>query len=210
MIALAARLESAAQPGTVLISHETLRQVRGAFDYRPVAPIAARGFDRPVAAYQVLHRRAARLPRAVAGVTAPLIGRQAELDALRQAYEQMRTTGTLRSATVAGVAGIGKSRLLAEFESWAADQPRHSAFSMPMDGRRRAPYPTGCCARCWQTISACSRMIRRTKHRRFRNAFLAASGLDADNATHAHFVGYLLGNRPSTPTSAARRRKIPS
>ena len=46
---LAARLESLAEPGTVLISHHTYQHVRGVFDMQPLPPIAVRGFPQPVA-----------------------------------------------------------------------------------------------------------------------------------------------------------------
>jgi class 3 adenylate cyclase len=44
---LAARLENAAPPGGVLISHETYRHVRGAFYFQPLEPVQAKGFSDP-------------------------------------------------------------------------------------------------------------------------------------------------------------------
>jgi class 3 adenylate cyclase len=55
---VAARIQSAADPGTVLISAETFRLVRGAFDVRERAPLAAKGKAEPVAVYEVLAEQA--------------------------------------------------------------------------------------------------------------------------------------------------------
>src|SRR3972149_3780585 len=46
---LAARLESAAPPGGLLISHNTYRLVAGLFEVEPQPPVTAKGFDEPVA-----------------------------------------------------------------------------------------------------------------------------------------------------------------
>ncbi len=54
---LAARLESAAEPGTVLISYETYKHVRGIFDLEPLEAIQAKGFADPVRVYRVLRAK---------------------------------------------------------------------------------------------------------------------------------------------------------
>ena len=53
---LAARLQTLAQPGTVLIAPSTRRLIGGQFDYRELGGVALKGFDEPLTAWQVLCR----------------------------------------------------------------------------------------------------------------------------------------------------------
>jgi class 3 adenylate cyclase/tetratricopeptide (TPR) repeat protein len=116
---VAARMQSAARPGTVYISEDTYRLVRGAFDVQPRGPVEARGKQEPVETWEVL--AALMLPgkrRGLEGMRSPLVGRGAELALLRQ---RLAALGEGRGGLVAlvGEAGIGKSRLLAELRDAA-------------------------------------------------------------------------------------------
>jgi class 3 adenylate cyclase/tetratricopeptide (TPR) repeat protein len=125
-INLAARLESAAEPGTLVISHDTYRHVRGVFDLQPLAPIRAKGFPDPVPIYRVLRAKSRSFRirrRGVEGIETRLIGRESELKALQDAYDVVLTDGERQMVTIAGEAGLGKSRLLYEFENWVDLQP---------------------------------------------------------------------------------------
>jgi class 3 adenylate cyclase len=101
-INLAARLEQKAPPGSVLISHDTYRHVRGDFDVAPQEPLAVKGRAQPVITYIVERARPhafRRGRRGVDGIETPMVGREAELqwlqDALRRIVErgQCRWTG---------------------------------------------------------------------------------------------------------------------
>ena len=123
---LAARLESLAEPGTVLISHHTYQHVRGVFDMQPLPPIAVRGFPQPVAVYRVLKPKARSFRtrrRGVEGVETRMIGRDAEMGVLQTLFATVIEQRQARSAVVVGEAGLGKSRLLYEFENWGDLQP---------------------------------------------------------------------------------------
>ena len=118
---LAARIESAAPPGGVLITHNTYRHVRGVFDVEPQDAIEAKGFDEPIAVYSVLgvKPRAFRVQRrGVEGLETRMVGRKAELIALQEAYNNAIEGEQTQVITVVGEAGVGKSRLLYEFQSW--------------------------------------------------------------------------------------------
>lgn len=118
---LAARLESSAPPGRLLISQHTYQHVRGLFDLEPGEAIQAKGFAEPVQAYLVIRAKphAFRLKtRGVEGVETPMVGREQELAALQQSLEGVVRTRESRFITVVGDAGLGKSRLLDEFERW--------------------------------------------------------------------------------------------
>jgi tetratricopeptide (TPR) repeat protein len=111
---VAARLEQAAEPGTVLIGQDTFRLVRDAVEVEPVAPLELKGKSEPVPAYRLL-----RVTPGAAGhvrrMDSPMVGRSRELGLLRQAFERAVTDETSVLFTVLAPAGIGKSRLVEEF-----------------------------------------------------------------------------------------------
>jgi len=111
---LTARLEVAAEPNTVLISQATHRLVAPLFQTEPLAPIQAKGWQEPVPVWRVLAaREVSSKVRGIEGLESPLVGREAELSALRGALERLRA-GEGGIVTVVAEAGIGKSRLVAE------------------------------------------------------------------------------------------------
>ena len=123
---LASRLETAAPVGDVLISHDTYRHVRGIFDVLPQALLTVKGKTEPVQTYVVQQAkpRAFRLhTRGVEGVETRMIGRDAELLTLQDAYADAIEAGETRVVTVVGEAGVGKSRLLYEFDNWLELRP---------------------------------------------------------------------------------------
>jgi ABC-type oligopeptide transport system substrate-binding subunit/class 3 adenylate cyclase len=111
---LAARMESAAEPGTVLITEDTHKLVAPLFDSEPLGPIEVKGKAQPVPAYRVLApKMAPGKPRGIAGLESRLVGRETELAALQAALERLEA-GVGGVVTIVGEAGIGKSRLVAE------------------------------------------------------------------------------------------------
>jgi class 3 adenylate cyclase/tetratricopeptide (TPR) repeat protein len=122
----AARLESAAPPGAVLLGHGTYRHVRGVFSVRTQEPLTVKGKRAALRTYLVeaVQPRAFRLPnRGVEGVETAMVGRQRELAMIQDALEEVNTTVAARTVTIFGEASIGKSRLLFEFEDWLRLQP---------------------------------------------------------------------------------------
>jgi class 3 adenylate cyclase/tetratricopeptide (TPR) repeat protein len=118
---VAARLESAAPVGGVLIGHDTYRHVKGVFAVRPRDPITVKGKSRPLRTYVVdgVRPRAFRVAsRGVEGVETAMIGRDDELAILQRTLRETETEGISHLVTVIGEAGIGKSRLLNAFEDW--------------------------------------------------------------------------------------------
>jgi ABC-type oligopeptide transport system substrate-binding subunit/class 3 adenylate cyclase len=118
---LASRLEGAAPTGGVLISHDTYRHVRGVFDVLEQEPIQVKGKVRPVQTYVVQRAkpRAFRMStRGVAGIETRMVGRDAELLMLQNMFRDATEDAEVQVVTVVGDAGVGKSRLLYEFEKW--------------------------------------------------------------------------------------------
>ena len=121
---LAARLEQAAAVGSVLISQATQALVRGLFDLEARAPLALKGFDHPVRCHRVLRARPRTqrsANRGVEGLATRMFGRDHELASLQLAFERLLVPkASLSVVTLVAEPGVGKSRLLAEFEAWAA------------------------------------------------------------------------------------------
>ena len=141
---LASRLEHAAPAGGVLIAHDTYRHIRGVFDVSIQPPVAVKGKAQPVRNYLVQRAkpRAFRMAtRGVEGIETRMIGRDAELLALEGIFHDVAQTPQTRLVTVIGEAGVGKSRLLYEFENWVEVRPERVAYfkgrAMP-DQRRQA------------------------------------------------------------------------
>jgi ABC-type oligopeptide transport system substrate-binding subunit/class 3 adenylate cyclase len=113
-INLAARMESAAEPGTVWITEDTHKLIAPLFETEALGPVQVKGKAEPVSVFRVLAaREVPRKPRGIAGLESPLVGRGAELAALQEALNRLQA-GVGGIVTLAGEAGIGKSRLVAE------------------------------------------------------------------------------------------------
>ncbi len=111
---VAARLQSAARPGTVLISADTHRLVRGLFDVRGREPLSLEGKTEPAETFEVVAART--VPgrvRGIEGLQAPLVGRDREMGILRERFAALRE-GRGAAIAIVGEAGLGKSRLVAE------------------------------------------------------------------------------------------------
>jgi ABC-type oligopeptide transport system substrate-binding subunit/class 3 adenylate cyclase len=118
---LAKRLQEQAPVDGVLISHATYRHVRGVFNVLPHEPILVKGKDEPVQTYIVEEAK----PRAfhmstqgVEGIETRMVGREAEYLTLQNVFRDVMEDCETRVVTVVGEAGVGKSRLLYEFEKW--------------------------------------------------------------------------------------------
>jgi class 3 adenylate cyclase/tetratricopeptide (TPR) repeat protein len=119
-IALAARLESAAEPGTVQVSENTYQLVAHSFEWQPLGQVTVKGFSQPQSVYRPLaHKPDTAKMRGIAGLECSLVGRQAEIDALCRVLERLQA-GIGGIVTVVGEAGLGKSRLVTEVREMVA------------------------------------------------------------------------------------------
>jgi class 3 adenylate cyclase/tetratricopeptide (TPR) repeat protein len=111
---VAARLEQAAPPGSILIGAETRLLIRDAVRVEPVEALALKGKSEPVEAFRLLDVLAGAEPLA-RHLETPLVGRERERHRLWRDYEDAVADSTCRLFTLLGPAGIGKSRLVADF-----------------------------------------------------------------------------------------------
>jgi class 3 adenylate cyclase/tetratricopeptide (TPR) repeat protein len=109
---LAARLQTLAEPGTVLICPQTRRLIEGHFDYRDLGPRALKGWTEPVAIWQVLGPTgvASRFEAMHKTKLPPLFGREEEIELLLRRWRHA-TQGEGRVVLLTGEPGIGKSHI---------------------------------------------------------------------------------------------------
>jgi class 3 adenylate cyclase/tetratricopeptide (TPR) repeat protein len=111
---VAARLEQAAAPGEILLGPETAGLVRDAVSVEALEPMALKGKSGPVAVHRLVEVLVkAGSPRRLLGT--PMVGRAHQLRMVEDAYANVVRERTCGLFTLLGVAGVGKSRLSAEF-----------------------------------------------------------------------------------------------
>jgi predicted ATPase/class 3 adenylate cyclase len=110
-VTIAARLESAAEPGTALTSENTYRLTEPQFEWQVLGEITVKGVSQPVSVYRPIAPKADTGP--AYGIQVPLIGRDAEFQALLGSVEDL-FTGRGGITTVTGEKGMGKTFLVTE------------------------------------------------------------------------------------------------
>ena len=111
---ISARLQSLAEPGTVLISADTERLVHALFDFRPRGHIEFKGKTETVECFEVVGLKATPgSTRGLEGLSSEIVGRDAEIGLLHDRLAGL-ARGTGGVVTMIGEAGLGKSRLVAE------------------------------------------------------------------------------------------------
>jgi class 3 adenylate cyclase/tetratricopeptide (TPR) repeat protein len=113
---LAARLEQAASPGSILIGESTHALLRDVGEFEKLPPLTVKGKTDPIVAHRVLSLAADRALERGNGThrAARLVGRGPELGLLARELTASSAASDRRPITILGEAGIGKSRLVAE------------------------------------------------------------------------------------------------
>lgn len=112
---LSARLQSIAEPGTVVIDRATRARLGDLFDCAPLGQFRLKGFAEPMLAWRVSKKSSvrSRFEALNSGAWTPLVGRNDELALLSRRWNQAKQ-GSGRVVLLCGEPGIGKSRLIAE------------------------------------------------------------------------------------------------
>ncbi|MGH3065853.1 MAG: ATP-binding protein, partial [Gaiellaceae bacterium] len=119
----AARLQSAAPPGGILVGESTYRATERAIEYDDAEPVIAKGKQQQLAVWLAVARRSGfGLDIGGAG-KAPLVGREREIDVLADALERAKDGREPQLVTLVGVPGIGKSRLVYELSRLVDESP---------------------------------------------------------------------------------------
>jgi class 3 adenylate cyclase/tetratricopeptide (TPR) repeat protein len=122
-VTAAARLQQTVAPGMVVVGERTYRLTRDTVEYRDLSPLVVKGKSTALPVWEAV----APLPEhaTTRRVSAPLVGRHAELGLLRHLYQRSQDDARLHLVTILGEPGVGKSRILREFlaEIRDADPP---------------------------------------------------------------------------------------
>ena len=135
----AARIQGAAPELGVAVGARTWESTRLAFAYEELPAASLKGKAQPVRMYRATAERSTPGSDPSRSHEAPFVGREAELAALLDAYERVRSTGCPVLAVLSGEPGIGKSRLLAELAGAIRSQDPDSTWRQG----RCLPYGDG-------------------------------------------------------------------
>src|SRR6516225_1813341 len=121
---LAARLQTLAEPGTVLICPNTRRLTGGHFDYRDLGPVPLKGWAEPVPVWQVLGASGveSRFEAMHKTKLPPLFGREEEIELLLRRWRHA-TQEEGRVVVLTGEPGIGKSHIALALEERLQSEP---------------------------------------------------------------------------------------
>jgi class 3 adenylate cyclase/tetratricopeptide (TPR) repeat protein len=110
---LASRLQAAAAPNEILVGPGAASLARGRVELESIGELDIRGFGAPIAAHRVVC--AVQLSEPLRSLSAPLVGRESELELLYNTYERAVRDKRAALFTIYGDPGVGKSRLAREF-----------------------------------------------------------------------------------------------
>jgi predicted ATPase/class 3 adenylate cyclase len=140
VVNVAARLQSAARPGSVTVGERTMRFSSRAIHYEALDPLHLKGKAEPVPAWEAVAVRTEQaVGRAAPSREAPLVGRANELSTLETIFERVELERSPHLVTLVGEAGVGKSRVLRELEEQLSARPVAPTFRTG----RCLPYGSG-------------------------------------------------------------------
>jgi class 3 adenylate cyclase/tetratricopeptide (TPR) repeat protein len=143
---VAARLQAAAEPGSVTVGEITHRLTRGAIEYEQLEALKLKGKSEPVPAWEAVRLLVSGTGTRGTRAASPLIGREDESSLLLSMFDRVVSENRPHLVTVLGQAGVGKSRLLRELATKVADREEKVAFrigSCPAYGAGLAYWALG-------------------------------------------------------------------
>jgi class 3 adenylate cyclase len=184
---VAARLQAAAAPGTIVTGETTAQRLMPRFVLEPMGELALKGRAAPVSAWRVLRRKTTGRDHS----QSPLVGREAEAARLRRAADDL-LAGRGQSLLLIGDAGIGKSRLLGELRENLGPGVTWLEGDCRSYGAVGLYQPFVEMIRAWLGIDHAEREI--VVRTRLRARLPALYDGDADEALM--YIGHLLGVQP--------------
>ncbi|MCY1074361.1 ATP-binding protein [Archangium lansingense] len=193
----ASRLEQAAPEGAILISHATYRLVSGAFESEPRPPLRLKGKQEPLQVYRVTAARPRtfqRQGRGLDGIWARLVGREDESRHLRTALSAALSGEGCQRVTLTGEAGIGKSRLLGEFETWLESLPEPPLCLRGRASPEMRRHPNALLRDLFSFhLQVQESDLPSVVRARLEESFFEALGPETSSRFRAHLAGSLIG-----------------
>ena len=202
---LAARLQTVAEPGAVVIAEATRHLVGGLFEYRALAPAILKGLRAPVRAWAVVAEIAinSRFEALHPGYV-PLVDRIDEFDLLLRRWDEARA-GQGRVILLSGDAGIGKSRLITALEQQVAAKARTLRYLCLPQHQDTALHPV---IRQLERVARFERVeTPATKLKKLRRAVTVMSGSRIDSALFADLLSIPDGDRHLVDGLSPRRKR---
>lgn len=194
---LASRLQAAAPEAGILIAHDTYRLVRGIFNVQKVELIQVKGMKGPLQVYLVhgTKPRAFRpAQRGVEGVETRMIGREKEFKRLQNAFLSSLEESECQVIAIVGEPGIGKSRLIYEFDNWLELLPEKVYYfkGRAYPSLQNSPYSLLRSVFSFR-FQIYDRDAPTVVWDKLVQGVQAALGSDGAGARKAYFIGRLLG-----------------
>jgi class 3 adenylate cyclase/tetratricopeptide (TPR) repeat protein len=204
---LAARLQGLAGANGIAIDEATYRQLGGLFEYRDLGKLELKGFPATVSVRLVLGESsvASRFDAFHGDTLAPIVGRDEELALLKSCWREA-IGGAGQAILISGEAGIGKSRLIAEFADLLADDsPTYLRYFCSADQADAALHPVisglqreACFARGDNDVARFNKLCR----------MLASTNHDiSDSALIADMLSIRVQDRPPVLNASPQARK---
>ena len=193
----ASRIHHAADPGQTIISHDAYQRVRGLFEVLALPPLRLKGKADPLQAYFV-ERVKPRVfrpgTRGVDDTQTRMVGREADLKRLQDALTDILDRPQCRVFTVVGEPGIGKSRLLYEFENWGELLPQTIRHFKGRASHEMQKQPYALLRDVFSTRFQIQEndppgVVRE----KFEQGIGEISGMNTEGQMRAHVIGQLLG-----------------
>ncbi len=137
VVNMAARLQTAAQPGQVIVGAGTYQLTRHLFKYEALPPVVAKGKRDPVPAWLATEEITTVTEP---GARSPLIGRESEMQIIRAVWQRAIAGRHVQLVSVLGPAGIGKSRLAREIAAEAESSGARVFWGRSLPYDQQTPY----------------------------------------------------------------------
>src|SRR5262249_27233643 len=204
---LAARLQTLAEPGTVVIAASTRRLVADLFEYRDLATVEVKGIAAPAPAWQVLGRGSvpSRFEALRGAALSRLIGRDEEVDLLLRRWGRAKA-GDGQIVLISGEPGIGKSRITAELEERLRAEPHlHLRYFCSPYCRDSALYPF--IDQLWHAAEFARDDPPSAKLEKLEILLASAAPGDEDVALLADLLSLPVSERHPLPNLSPQRKK---
>jgi class 3 adenylate cyclase/tetratricopeptide (TPR) repeat protein len=123
VVNVASRLQAVAPVGGVVVGQLTHRSTRNQIEYQDLEPVTVKGKEQALPVWRAIGARSRFGVDVEQRTQVPLIGRDHELNLLRELFGRVTRDQAVQLVTVVGEPGVGKSRLVWEFQRFVDDLP---------------------------------------------------------------------------------------
>ena len=204
---LAARLQSVAEPGWLLIDANTRRLVGDLFEFQDLGAVEAKGFSGAVLAWQVLRQSRVedRFEALRASSLTALVGREEELEFLLRRWARAKESHG-QVVLVSGEPGIGKSRIAAVLADRLRDEPsRRLRYFCSSHYENTALYPVT--AQLESAAGFARQDPPATRLRKFKILLAQSAAIDEETALIGELLSLSFADNGATAQLTPQQKK---